>query len=108
MVPKKPNVKELKELGGATICVAQGTTHEFNMAGWFRGRGMTIKPVVFESQDIMYEAFFGGRCDAMTQDSSALASALATRGKRPTTWSCPTSSPRSRWDRSCAVATTSG
>ena len=30
----------------------------------------------------MYEAFFGGRCDAMTQDSSALASALATRGKQ--------------------------
>jgi general L-amino acid transport system substrate-binding protein len=62
--------------------VAQGTTHEFNMASWFRGRGMTIKPVVYESQDLMYEAFFGGRCDAMTQDSSALASALATRGKQ--------------------------
>jgi len=29
----------------------------------------------------MYQAFFGGRCDAMTQDSSALASALATRDK---------------------------
>ena len=82
MVPKKLNVKALAELGGATICVAQGTTHEFNMASWFRGRGMTIKPVVYESQDLMYEAFFGGRCDAMTQDSSALASALATRGKQ--------------------------
>ncbi|MEA2849841.1 MAG: ral L-amino acid transport system substrate-binding protein, partial [Rhodospirillaceae bacterium] len=41
MVPKKLNVKGLAELGGATICVAQGTTHEFNMASWFRGRGMT-------------------------------------------------------------------
>src|SRR5471030_1922169 len=29
----------------------------------------------------MYDAFFGGRGDAMTQDSSALASALATRNK---------------------------
>jgi general L-amino acid transport system substrate-binding protein len=82
MVPKKLNVKGLAEMGGSTICVAQGTTHEFNMASWFRGRGMTIKPVVYESQDLMYEAFFGGRCDAMTQDSSALASALATRGKQ--------------------------
>jgi general L-amino acid transport system substrate-binding protein len=81
MVPKKLNVKALKELGGATICVAQGTTHEFNMAGYFRSRNLTIKTVVYESQDLMYEAFFGGRCDAMTQDSSALASALATRGK---------------------------
>jgi general L-amino acid transport system substrate-binding protein len=82
MVAKKMGVRELKELGGATICVAQGTTHEFNMAGYFRSRNLTIKTVVFESQDLMYEAFFGGRCDAMTQDSSALASALATRGKQ--------------------------
>ncbi|MBS0541333.1 MAG: amino acid ABC transporter substrate-binding protein, partial [Proteobacteria bacterium] len=81
MVPKKLNVKDLKELGGATICVAQGTTHEANMAGYFRSRNLQIKPVVFESQDVMYDAFFGGRCDAMTQDSSALASALATRNK---------------------------
>ncbi len=81
MVTKKLGVKELKELGGATICVAQGTTHEANMAGYFRSRNLQIKPVVFESQDVMYEAFFGGRCDAMTQDSSALASALATRNK---------------------------
>jgi general L-amino acid transport system substrate-binding protein len=82
MVAKKAGVKALKELGGATVCVAQGTTHEFNMAGYFRSRNLSIKPVVFESQDLMYEAFFGGRCDAMTQDSSALASALATRGKQ--------------------------
>ena len=61
--------------------MAQGTTHEAHKAGYFRSRGLTIKPVVFESQDIMYDAFFSGRCDAMTQDSSALASALATRDK---------------------------
>ena len=82
VVPKKLGVKKLTELGGATVCVAQGTTHEFNMAGYFRARNLTVKPVVYESQDIMYDAFFGGRCDAMTQDSSALASALATRGKQ--------------------------
>jgi general L-amino acid transport system substrate-binding protein len=52
------------------------------MAGYFRSRNLTIKPVVYESQELMYEAFFGGRCDAMTQDSSALASALATRNKQ--------------------------
>ena len=82
MVPKKLGVKGLAELAGATICVAQGTTHEFNMASWFRARNLQIKTVVFESQDVMYEAFFAGRCDAITQDSSALASALATRGRQ--------------------------
>jgi general L-amino acid transport system substrate-binding protein len=82
VVGTKANVKKLEELAGATICVAQGTTHEFNMASWFRARNLQIKTVVFESQDVMYDAFFGGRCDAMTQDASALASALATRGKQ--------------------------
>jgi general L-amino acid transport system substrate-binding protein len=82
VVPTKTNVKKLEELAGATICVAQGTTHEFNMASWFRARNLQIKTVVYESQDLMYDAFFGGRCDAMTQDASALASALATRGKQ--------------------------
>ena len=83
IVAKKLGVKTLAELNGATICVAQGTTHEFNVASWFRARNLSFKPVVFESQDVMYEAFFSGRCDAMTQDSSALASALATRGRQP-------------------------
>src|SRR5215471_3759819 len=82
MVSKKLGVKTLAELNGATICVAQGTTHEFNVASWFRGRNLSFKPVVFESVDVMYEAFFSGRCDAVTQDSSALASALATRGRQ--------------------------
>ena len=82
MVSKKLGVKGVAELNSATICVAQGTTHEFNVASWFRGRNLTFKPVVFESQDVMYEAFFAGRCDAITQDSSALASALATRGRQ--------------------------
>jgi general L-amino acid transport system substrate-binding protein len=81
MVAKKSGVKDLKELAGATICVAQGTTHEANMAGFFRSQNLQTKPVVYENQDTMYDAFFGGRCDAMTQDSSALASALATRNK---------------------------
>ncbi len=82
MVSKKLGVKALAELNNATICVAQGTTHEFNVASWFRSHNFTFKPVVFESVDVMYEAFFSGRCDAVTQDSSALASALATRGRQ--------------------------
>jgi general L-amino acid transport system substrate-binding protein len=32
----------------------------------------------------MYQTFFGGRCDAMTQDASALAGAVATAAPNPT------------------------
>ena len=79
MVGKKLGVKSIADLNGATICIAQGTTHELNLASWFRSHKMTMKPVVVESQDVMYDNFFSGRCDAMTQDASALASAMATR-----------------------------
>jgi general L-amino acid transport system substrate-binding protein len=75
-VKRDSNVKRVGDLDGATVCVAQGTTHELNLNDTFRARGLRFQPVVFERIDTMYEAFFAGRCDAMTQDASALAGAL--------------------------------
>ncbi len=75
-VRRDANVRRVADLGGATVCVAQGTTHELNLADTFRARRLQFTPVVFERIDAMYTAFFAGRCDAMTQDASALAGAL--------------------------------
>jgi general L-amino acid transport system substrate-binding protein len=36
---------------------------------------------MFDTQDAMYEAFFGGRCDGISQDISALASTIVASGK---------------------------
>src|SRR2546423_6388681 len=66
-------VKDLKGLNGATVCVAQGTTHEVTLGDYGRANGIEWKPLVFDRTDTMYQTFFGGRCDAMTQDASALA-----------------------------------
>jgi general L-amino acid transport system substrate-binding protein len=77
VVKRDLNVTKVQELDGATICVAQGTTHELNLSDVFRARGIKFSPVVFERIDTMYEAFFSGRCDVMTQDASALAGALS-------------------------------
>jgi general L-amino acid transport system substrate-binding protein len=71
-------VKDLKGLNGATVCVAQGTTHEVTLGDYGRANGIEWKPLVFDRIDTMYQTFFGGRCDAMTQDASALAGAVAT------------------------------
>lgn len=76
-VRRDANVTQVQQLDGATICVAQGTTHELNLADTFRARNMQFQPVVFERIDTMYQAFFSGRCDAMTQDASALAGAIS-------------------------------
>jgi general L-amino acid transport system substrate-binding protein len=78
VVKKDTGVKDLKGLNGATVCVAQGTTHEVTLGDYGRANGIEWKPLVFDRVDTMYQTFFGGRCDAMTQDASALAGAVAT------------------------------
>ena len=83
MVKKDLGVKEPKDLKGATVCVAQGTTHEVTLGDYGRANGIDWKPLVFDRPDTMYQAFFGGRCDAMTQDASALAGAVATAAPKP-------------------------
>jgi general L-amino acid transport system substrate-binding protein len=72
MVAKKLGVKGAKELKGATICVAPGTTTELNLADYFRANKMDFKPVVIEKVDELRAAFFSGRCDVLTGDASAL------------------------------------
>ncbi len=83
MVPKKLGVKTAKELNGATICVAPGTTTELNLADYFRANKMEFKPVVIEKVDELYAAFFSGRCDVMTGDASALAAQRSGRASNP-------------------------
>ena len=74
MVRKKDGVKTARDLNGASVCTQQGTTNELNMADFFRTNGMKFKPVVFESNEEVNQAFFKGRCDALTSDKSGLAS----------------------------------
>src|SRR6266508_273246 len=76
-------VKDIKGLNGATVCVAQGTTHEVTLGDYGRANGIEWKPLVFDRTDTMYQTFFGGRCDAMTQDASALAVAVTTAASNP-------------------------
>src|SRR5256886_3051663 len=83
VVKKDLGVKELKDLKGATVCVAQGTTHEVTLGDYGRANGIDWKPLVFDRIDTMYQTFFGGRCDAMTQDASALAGAVTTAAPNP-------------------------
>jgi general L-amino acid transport system substrate-binding protein len=72
MVNKKLGVKSAKELNGATVCVAPGSTTELNLADYFRANKMSFKPVVIEKVDEIRAAFFSGRCDVYTTDRSGL------------------------------------
>jgi general L-amino acid transport system substrate-binding protein len=83
MVNKKLGVKSAKELNGATVCVAPGTTTELNLADYFRANKMTFKPVVIEKVDEVRAAFFSGRCDVYTTDASALYATRVANAPKP-------------------------
>jgi general L-amino acid transport system substrate-binding protein len=81
VVAKKLNLKSVSNLLDKQVCVIKGTTHQTNMEGWFKARHLSVVPVVFDSQDEMYDAFLAGRCVAATQDISAMATSLVRRGR---------------------------
>jgi len=85
LVNKKLGVKSAKELNGATVCVAPGTTTELNLADYFRANKMTFKPVVIEKVEEVRAAFFTGRCDVYTNDSSSLYATRASNVPPPAT-----------------------
>jgi general L-amino acid transport system substrate-binding protein len=85
MVAKKLGVKSAKELGGATVCVAPGTTTELNLADYFRANKMSFKPVVIEKVEEIRAAFFSGRCDVYTTDVSSLAATRVANTPAPLT-----------------------
>src|SRR4030088_3240772 len=78
VVRRDSGVKDLKGLNGATVCVAQGTTHEVTLGDYGRANGIEWKPLVFDRIDTMYQTFFGGRFGSTTPDRPALAGAGAT------------------------------
>ena len=63
----------LDALEGANVCVQSGTTTELNLADQFRAAGVNYTPVVFEDQNLAFQAYEEGRCDAITSDRSQLA-----------------------------------
>jgi general L-amino acid transport system substrate-binding protein len=81
VVPKKLKIEQLAGVRGGDICVARGTTHEFNMDAWFRARRLRAVPVSFDSPEAMYAGFFASRCIAVTADATALAAFIVRSGK---------------------------
>jgi general L-amino acid transport system substrate-binding protein len=82
IVRRALNVKSVKDLNGATICVVPGTSTEVDVADYFRKNRLAFTPVVIEQLEEATNAYFAGRCDAFTQDQSSLA-AVRARAPRP-------------------------
>src|SRR5262249_10760182 len=83
LVPQSLKVAHAKELDGAAVCTASGTTSELNLADFFRANNITYKPVVFDSQNEARNAYFSGRCQAFSADVSYLSSIRASDAAKP-------------------------
>jgi general L-amino acid transport system substrate-binding protein len=78
MVAADSGYKGIDDMGGATICVAAGTTSEGNVATEFARRGLQAPNVQsFPDVDQVQEAFQSGSCDGWSSDGSQLASRKA-------------------------------
>jgi general L-amino acid transport system substrate-binding protein len=77
LVRKALHATSVKDLDGATICLQPGTTNELDVADYFRRHHLAFTPVGIERLEEATAAYFAGRCDAFTQDVSALAAVRA-------------------------------
>ena len=70
-------VESVRDLDGATICIAQGTTLEQNIADYFGRHGMSYTPVTFADIDMGLQAYHADRCDAFTNERLSTAGRIA-------------------------------
>ncbi len=80
LVPRSNKARRPEDLADSTICVVKGSTHEVNLADYFKTRGLSFEPIVAESVLQAKETFFKGGCQAYSSDASNLA---ATRLQAP-------------------------
>ena len=83
MVPRALGAASVKDLNGATVCVAPGSTSEKVVADVFRQHSMQYRAVVIDKPQELSQAFFSGRCDVNVQTTSGLASQRAIFAANP-------------------------
>jgi general L-amino acid transport system substrate-binding protein len=81
MVPKKLGIASLVGLDKGSVCILKGTPYEKRLRSWFAAHKLSLTTVPFDTQDQMYQAFFAGQCNGVTQDAAALAATVIAAGK---------------------------
>ena len=70
------DIYDAADMGGATICVAAGTTTEQNLDDFFNEQGLSYTPLSGEGSEPQ-DQFVARRCDVFTSDKSGLAARIA-------------------------------
>ncbi len=72
LVQKTSPARHVTDLNGASVCVQAGTDTQAGLQDYFSRHGLRFEPVTFETPDELKSAFEAGRCDVLTNDSTAL------------------------------------
>jgi general L-amino acid transport system substrate-binding protein len=81
MVPTASKVRSTKELNGATVCTASGTSIEPVLADLMATEKVKFQVVTYEKSEELQGAYFSGRCDAYASWGPSLAVTRATKVK---------------------------
>ncbi|MFM0653543.1 transporter substrate-binding domain-containing protein [Paraburkholderia sediminicola] len=81
MVPVSLKVKAVKELNGATICAAAGTTAVTDLVPYLASLKIKYKLLTFENSSDVASAYKSKRCDAMADAGAGLATMRASQLK---------------------------
>ena len=84
LVKKSLGVKTAKEMDGASICVAPGTSTELAVADFFREHKIKFTPIIIADVNEIQNAYLAGRCDAYSTDASGLAGFRFQQGAKAT------------------------
>lgn len=83
MVPAASNIKSGKELNGATVCTASGTSIEPVLADYSATEKVKFQVVTYEKSEELQGAYFAGRCDALAGWGPSLAVTRTQKVKDP-------------------------
>ncbi len=72
MVELDAGIESLEDLEGETICTNAGTTTELNITDAMSSRDLDFELQTFQDFDGALDAFYAGRCAAVTTDKSGL------------------------------------
>lgn len=72
MTRKNTRINSIEDLEGKSICVANGTTGELNLADKMKQLEMAYQPVHFLNERTSFEGYQMDKCHAITDDKSQL------------------------------------
>ena len=77
LVPKKLGIKRLADLAGAAVCVAANSEHDDKLTSFMTTSRLTFKKTPLADANEIRTALLAGRCQAFSDDVSALAGVRA-------------------------------